>query len=679
MRSTRPLRRCSATSSARCGIPCGSPRRWCAGVGGSAGRARMRPRGTDEFVAVGWDEVLDRLAAELLRVYGGPGPEAVFGGSYGWSSAGRFHHAQSQVHRFLEQPRRLRPLAEHLQRRHVRGGAPADLRPPRRPAAPLTAWPLIAAHTELLVCFGGIPAKNLAVAPGGVTEHRSVAHLTEMVRRGGEVVLGGPGPGRPARRAPRPVAAAAARHRRRADAGAVPGFGRRGPARRRLPRDALRGRRRGARLPRRQHRRRREVPAVGGGRSAGCPRTRSSRWRGRWRPGTRWCTVSWSLQRAEHGEQPVWAGVLLAALLGRIGLPGAGFGHGYGSMADSRGADQRRSARRRCRSWSTRCAPPSRSRGSPTCCCRRAPPTPTTASATATRTSSSCTGAAATRSTTTRTSPGCAGRSGREHGGRPRAVLDGHRPARRRRPARDRHAGARRHRRRAHRPVPHRHAPARAAVRARPATTTPSSPRWPSGWVRARRSPRGATPRPGCGTSTSSGASATAGRAPTSTRSGAAGRVALDRPPPRAFLADFRADPAAHPLATPSGRIELHSATIAAYGLADCPGHPAWLEPGEWHGAARAAAYPLVLLANNPSARLHSQLDFGPHSAASKVAGREPLRMHPDDAAARGLADGRPGARVQRPRRLPRGPARVRRPAAGRGADVDGRLVLAGR
>ena len=29
------------------------------------------------------------------------GPGAVFGGSYGWSSAGRFHHAQSQVHRFL--------------------------------------------------------------------------------------------------------------------------------------------------------------------------------------------------------------------------------------------------------------------------------------------------------------------------------------------------------------------------------------------------------------------------------------------------------------------------------------------------------------------------------------------------------------------------------------------------
>ncbi len=25
----------------------------------------------------------------------------MFGGSYGWASAGRFHHAQSQLHRFL--------------------------------------------------------------------------------------------------------------------------------------------------------------------------------------------------------------------------------------------------------------------------------------------------------------------------------------------------------------------------------------------------------------------------------------------------------------------------------------------------------------------------------------------------------------------------------------------------
>src|SRR5436853_6148972 len=44
-------------------------------------------------------------------------------------------------------------------------------------------------------------------------------------------------------------------------------------------------------------------------------------------------SASWSLQRADHGEQVYWAVVLLAAALGQIGLPGGGFGFGYGSAA----------------------------------------------------------------------------------------------------------------------------------------------------------------------------------------------------------------------------------------------------------------------------------------------------------------------------------------------------------
>src|SRR5665213_3085164 len=42
-------------------------------------------------------------------------------------------------------------------------------------------------------------------------------------------------------------------------------------------------------------------------------------------------TASWSIQRADHGEQPYWALILLAACLGQIGLPGGGIGFGYGS------------------------------------------------------------------------------------------------------------------------------------------------------------------------------------------------------------------------------------------------------------------------------------------------------------------------------------------------------------
>ena len=60
----------------------------------------------------------------------------------------------------------------------------------------------------------------------------------------------------------------------------------------------------------------------------------------------------------------------------------------------------------------------------------------------------------------------------------------------------------------------------------------------------------------------------------------------------------------------------------------------------EWLGSERAARFPLHLIANQPTPRLHGQLDAGGHSQASKVAGREPIRIHPDDATARGISDG---------------------------------------
>src|SRR4051794_29585982 len=55
-------------------------------------------RGSDEFVEVEWDEAQGLVADELRRVRDRYGNEAIFGGSYGWASAGRFHHAQSQLH-----------------------------------------------------------------------------------------------------------------------------------------------------------------------------------------------------------------------------------------------------------------------------------------------------------------------------------------------------------------------------------------------------------------------------------------------------------------------------------------------------------------------------------------------------------------------------------------------------
>lgn len=109
---------------------------------------------------------------------------------------------------------------------------------------------------------------------------------------------------------------------------------------------------------------------------------------------------------------------------------------------------------------------------------------------------------------------------------------------------------------------------------------------------------------------------------------------------PEVLFHDFRAQPDAFPLATPSGRIELYSRTLERFGYDDCPPHPAWLEPAEWLGAPAIDRFPLHLLSNQPSTRLHSQLDSASTSRNSKVNGREPLMIHPKDAAARHIAAG---------------------------------------
>ena len=661
----RPVAAARQLRRLRCGTPSASPRRWCAGVGGSAAPGPDVARGTDEFVAVGWDAVLDRLAAELPGSYGGAGPEAVFGGSYGWSSAGRFHHAQSQVHRFLN------CLGGYVRSVNTYSIGTSEVVLPRifgrrgDLLRSLTAWPLIAAHTELLVCFGGIPAKNLAVAPGGVTRHRSVGHLAEMVRRGGEVVLAGPDRATTCRRALGPVAAAAARHRRRADAGAVPRSCRRGPARPRFLATHCAGadealayldgsadgvekspqwaaaicgvpaeddRRAGPRDGGPAHdghgelvaaaRRARRAAGVGGRRcwprcwaGSGCPAPGSGTATARW-PTSAVPVDGVGPPTLPQLVNPVAQLIPVARIADMLLSPGSRYTYN---------GERRRYPYIRARVLERRQPVPP-------------PPGP---------------------------GPAAQGVPGREHGGRARAVLDGHGAARRRRAPRHRDAGARRHRRRR---APTRTSPRCTGTRRRtrrPATTTRSSRPGRAPGRRPRRSPRAATPTGLAAPYLRAVARRAAAAPPRLRQFWADGRCRAAVPADDCSSRDFRADPAAHPLATPSGRIELFSATIAGFGYADCPGHPAWLEPGEWHGAAAGRATTrCVLLANNPSRAPAQPARLRPAQRGSKVAGREPLRMHPDDAAARGLADGRPRAGVQRPRRLPGGPARVRRPAA---------------
>lgn len=108
---------------------------------------------------------------------------------------------------------------------------------------------------------------------------------------------------------------------------------------------------------------------------------------------------------------------------------------------------------------------------------------------------------------------------------------------------------------------------------------------------------------------------------------------------PFVFFDAFHNSLEQHPLQTPSGKIELYSDTIARYGYEDFAPHPEWRPPIEWLGAESAERWPLHFISIQPSYRLHSQLAATPQVAANKTAGKETLYMHPQDANARGIVD----------------------------------------
>ena len=79
---------------------------------------------------------------------------------------------------------------------------------------------------------------------------------------------------------------------------------------------------------------------------------------------------------------------------------------------------------------------------------------------------------------------------------------------------------------------------------------------------------------------------------------------------------------------------------IAGVGLEGIPGHPVWREPAEWLGSVQAKPASLHLITHQPTRRLHSQLDHSAYSRAGKMKMREPCRLNPEDAAARGISEG---------------------------------------
>jgi biotin/methionine sulfoxide reductase len=599
-------------------------------------------RGHDPFCEVSWDKALDLVAAELARVRGAHGNEAVFGGSYGWASAGRFHHAQSQLHRFLAlgggyvASRNTYSLGtSEVLLPHLVGSAGLVLRG-------ASSWPTIVANTELIVAFGGIPEKNVYVTPGGMTTHDTPGFLAELGAKGTKIVLISPlrsdlpgyldaewHPVIPATDVALMLGlahtlAAEGLHDKEFLDTCTAGY------------DAferyLFGEDDGA-----------EKDAEWAGSVCGVEPEAVRDLARRMASARTLVTVTWSLQRTRYGEQPVWAALALAAMLGQIGLPGGGFGHGYGSMGDigSHGPLVKLPTLRQGRNPVRTFIPVARIADmllNP--------------------------GSAYDYNGGRLTYPDI--RLVYWAGGNP---FHHHQDLGRLRTAFGRPDTIVVH-------EPHWTAAARHADIVLPTTTSLEREDIGSGRrdthliamhqaadpVGEARDDHeilaGLAARLGFGQAFTEGRDARQwlehlygewregmpGKGhdvPEFAEFWEAGEYRLPAGPEHFTLfEDFRADPVRSPLHTPTGRIEITSETIAGFGYPDCPGHPVWLEPDEWLGAPLARRFPLHLIANQPSTRLHSQFDVGATSQRGKVAGREAIQMHPQDAAGRGIAAG---------------------------------------
>jgi biotin/methionine sulfoxide reductase len=593
-------------------------------------------RGREPFVEVAWDVALDLVAADLARVKEADGNKAIFGGSYGWSSAGRFHHAQSQVHRFLNM---IGGYVRHTDSYSLGAGRvimPHILMSLEESWDQATSFDVMAEHTELFVAFGGVPAKNAQISAGGAALHRVKAGLAAMASGGTRFInispvadnldTGGPVEWIPIRPNTDTALMLALAHVLVQDnlldrnflARCCHGFERFEPyLADKTPQWAS------------------DITGIPAARIVALAREMAAH--------RTMMNVAWSLQRASHGEQPFWMVVTLASMLGQIGLPGGGFALGYGPT-------------NRVGSPHTRLPGPSLPQGNNRV--REFIPV--------------------ARIADMLLNPGAPFQYNGGHHTYPDIKLvywAGGNPF-------HHHQDLTRLMQAWTKPetiIVHEQywtATAKLADIVLPATIglERNDIGYASGEGHIVASHKAVEPigearddytifaglaqRMGAADAFTEGRdemawlrhlyAATERRAEMKAitlpdfdefwEQGVVSLTAHDAPV--VMLQAYRNDPEAHKLNTASGKIEIFSDRIAGFNLPDCPGHPTWMVPTEWLGASAAAQFPLHLLSDQPARRLHSQLDASPHSLAGKVAGREPIYLNPADAAARGIASG---------------------------------------
>jgi biotin/methionine sulfoxide reductase len=600
-------------------------------------------RGSDPFVPVSWDVAIGLVSGELARTKAEHGCASIFAGSYGWASAGRFHHAQSQLRRFLnmhgghtQSVNAYSYAAAEVIMPHVTGSFFDTLGEP-------TTWQSVAEHGSLVVSFGGFALKNAQVDSGGTSAHLALDGMRLLRDAGIQTIYIGPLRSdvpdflnaewisvRPSTDVALMLALAWCLvredlHDKSFLNSHCVGFDKFLPY--------LLGETDG------QPKTPEWAAAIAGcdaGVIAPLARLMASR--------RTLLTATWSIQRAEHGEQPIWMLVTLAAMLGQIGLPGGGYGIGYAAVA----------------ALGARWQHPLRPASLPV------PPNPVSDTIPVARISDMLLNpgeqydynGTSSKYPDTRLIYWCGGNPFHHHQDINRLI----------------HAWRQPETIVVHEPWWT--STARHSDIVLPCTTTLERNDFSTskcdGYLQAmhRAIPPQFQARNEYDIYADLADSLGFREQHTESRSEMdwvrlmyrqtamrATELAITMPPfeefweaghwklpdfdhPGVLLHAFRANPVAHALSTPSGRIEIFSEKIDSFGYDNCKGHATWFEPQEWLGASKAKRHPIHLLSNQPKDKLHSQLDFGLNSRDSKIGGRAPITLHAADAAARGIAPG---------------------------------------
>ena len=598
-------------------------------------------RGSDSFVEVSWEKAEQLVADELARIRAEYGNQAIYAGCYGWASAGRFHHAQSQIHRFLN------CIGGYVKSVNTYSFAAAEVIIPhilgdfRGFIYDQTSWQSIIDEGGLFVGFGGLPLKNAQINQGGTGGHVQRGFVEAAHAAGVDFVNISP----LATDMPDTVQADWLAVRPNTDTALIlglchtlldeglhdTGF----LARYCVGFDEFAAYLRGAGDG---------TPKTAGWASDLCGLSADDirRLARRMASSRTMISLSWSLTRQAYGEQPMWAGIVLAAMLGQIGLPGGGVGIGY-SAVNRVGYDLHR--------LSLASVPQGIN--------------PVKDFIPVARIADMLLqpGTEFDYNGGRFTYPDikliywAGGNPFHHHQDLSRLIDAWQRPQT---------------------VIAHewcwnglaRHSdivlPVTTPVERRDIAMTPLDPYLvsmeqaiaPVGQARDDYDIFAALSRKmGAEEAFTEGRtsedwqrwlyevsqqrlSKSGLELPSYDQFRKTGWHKLPLPDTTNIMfSDFRRDPDAHPLKTPSGRIEIFSQTVAGFAYDDCPGHPVWLTPPEWLGA-EDKDYPLHLLSNQPRTKLHSQLDQGSVSAAAKVKGREEAFMNPADAKARGITDG---------------------------------------